>query len=474
MAPHPYVPLLSRIQLTGTAEHRPHDGRRHSGRMGRAATAVAAAAGTAYDDQRDGPATRKDRRSASPRRAPESQRKDEQAPRGRSRTAVPLAARLSSPSGTRKATWPEDGTANERRTLIDRLSSPSLARSLAPSPTTSPDRERPRPARSPPSPAPLDRVPAAAFHWDQPDRDVNELRVAPSWHRVVPDDDNVPRRTAVPIRAGPEVLWYLTYPFEEEDSIKALRLPHETEQGPAPTLYSPHLCPVPPGDFLLHPRWGPFRMASWKRNAPMVISDLMNQEAAGTEDASRSLAAWASAFRPIGDTRRAQAEEQGEWTDDLLFEVGLFPASMRECQDMVWENDMFLFRRDFEQLAARLHAGLRQASGDHRGTVWARVRDSIRRAWGPDATYFPDARAVAFLDSGDELVRLRHWRALARIMSQWDLPAHMMTRVQPATGGTVRDTEADAQSVLEELAQQEFSRGMHAFPRHRLSADSIM
>ncbi|EPT02332.1 hypothetical protein FOMPIDRAFT_88988, partial [Fomitopsis schrenkii] len=471
MPARPYVPLLSRIQLTEAADCHPgawpYSGRRHSGRANRATAAIDAVAESAYGERRGGPATQRDRRSASPGGRSAHAPGHASDSRGRSRSVVPLAARLSSPTRADAGVPSASDTGNARRSLADRLSSPSGARAPASSPAQSPPRARPPPARSPPPPAPLDRVPTATFRWDRPDRDVNTLRAIPGQQRVIRDDDNVPRRTRVPIREGHEVLWYLNAPFEDDDTIPVPRLPHESAQGPAPSLGSPQLRPVPPGDFLLHPRWGPFRMASWKRNGAAYMKELMLQEAAGSKNSSRTLSDWADAFRPTGYARREYAGNPADgWTDDLLFRAGFFPASENECREMVWENDMFLFRRDFEMLAMRLHGELQQAPADQRGAVWARIRDSIRRAWGPGLTYFPDARSDdAFLDSEDDLIRLRHWRALARIMSQWDLPTHMLERVQPARGGTVRDTEADVQEVLEELAQREFSRGIHAFPR---------
>ena len=95
------------------------------------------------------------------------------------------------------------------------------------------------------------------------------------------------------------------------------------------------------------------------------------------------------------------------------------------------------------------------------------MRDSIRRAWGPNLTYFPDARKVVYLDNDDELIRMRHWCALACLVLQWDLPAGLLERVHLAMGGTVRRLESDLQGVLDKVAREEFRREMHTFPYRR-------
>ena len=122
----------------------------------------------------------------------------------------------------------------------------------------------------------------------------------------------------------------------------------------------------------------------------------------------------------------------------------------------------------------RLHRGMRAATSDRTARLWARIRDNLRRVWGPDLTYFPDAHDPAYLDSTDDLVRLCHWRALARLVSQWELPSQLRERVQVATGGPVRGLEAELQGVLRELGLREFDREMHAFPHRRVEAPVMM
>ena len=54
-------------------------------------------------------------------------------------------------------------------------------------------------------------------------------------------------------------------------------------------------------------------------------------------------------------------------------------------------------------------------------------------------SYFPDAGEPAFLDGRDDLVRLRHWRALGRHMLGWRLPTASVANLRSALGGTVTD-----------------------------------
>ena len=269
---------------------------------------------------------------------------------------------------------------------------------------------------------------------------------------------------ALPIRAGTEVMWYLTIPFEEDVHTLIPHIEGESSRGPGPTLCASTMYPVPPGDVLLHAQWGPFRSALWKRYGPTYISALMHRDVEGIHNEARSRAEWASALRPGSQACRTLTAEPDDWTKDSWLEVGLLPASAQDQADMVWENDMFLFRYDIEQLAACLHSAICNAPRRQTAAAWVRVRDSVRCIWGPGLTYFPDAQEPAFLDSEDDLIRLRHWRALARIMDRWDLPAHL------AMGGTVRGIEED----LQEMAMREFGCKMHTFLHHRISAHTMM
>ena len=84
-------------------------------------------------------------------------------------------------------------------------------------------------------------------------------------------------------------------------------------------------------------------------------------------------------MRPASATRELLDREPAAWTDEVLLNLGLTPASPQEIQAMVWENDTFLFRHDVEQLAMRLHRGLRAAPSNRLARPWARIRDVLTR-----------------------------------------------------------------------------------------------
>lgn len=461
------VPLLSRIQLVHDTGRwvSPSGPDERSGRRGRQASRVEDAptptAGVGHANHHaSGQASR--RRSASPARSGGGARS--------------LLARLSSPTrptaclplADRLSDGYADGrtrTTRRARPLASRLSSPARTESPPPSPPLA----RPRAAPAPP-PAPLDRVPRTPYQWDAPDRDVNALRPQPNILRAVRDDRGHHCLTSLPIRSGEEVLRYLSLPFEQDDATPVPRLSFETARGPDPPSHPARLCAVPPGYVLLHEYWAPLRLALWKRYGPHCISRLTCRETEGVPEEARSPSEWSSALRPGQAARAVLGSDPSQWTDAVLSEIGLSPASEREGRDMVWENDTFLFRTDVENLASRLHKDIKAAPLRRRATTWARIRDSIRRIWGPDLTYFPDAREVAYLDSTDDLVRLRHWRALARLIQQWRLPPHLKERVDLATGGDVRALESDLQEVLQELGLREFGRETHPFTYRRIDA----
>ncbi|EPS97526.1 hypothetical protein FOMPIDRAFT_1052296 [Fomitopsis schrenkii] len=481
---YPYVPLISRIQLDGPPAAPTSNLRAGQSRNGgrsreeRADEAGARVAARAESGQYGGRAPRSGRRSVSPRRGRTTLRAAAEDSCGRPRSTVPLIDRLSSRERPRASipladrfTDPPASTnkARGRLTLEERLASPATSSEQSRAPSPSPP---PSPLATPAVPAstaaaPLDRVPMTAFRLSRPDRDVNALRAIPGPTRALRDDNGRICYTTVPVRQDGELFWYLTVPFEDDTGIAALRLPWEKDDGPAPIVVPARLRLVPPGSVLLHHHWGPFCLALWKRYGPVHVTALMRQEEWDALLESRTLAEWADALRPGSNARRTLGPDPGEWTEDTLLRVGLVPASDEESEAFSWENDTFLFRRDFEQLAARLHEGLRNAPSHLRGTVWARARDSIRRMWGPELTYFPDVEEAAFLDSKDDLVCMRHWRAMARLVLQWDLPAQVRERVHLATGGPVRRLHQDLQEILDELARRELGREMHVFPWRR-------
>ena len=122
---------------------------------------------------------------------------------------IPLADRLSvmlSPN--------EVGPCCHCSMLLERLSTLDLA--CVPSPPTPDIRPEPAEPLAPSPTALLNCVPIVAFQWSAPDCNMNALHLQPGWQRATPDDQGFQHRTSLPIHMGPEVLWYLLIPFEED------------------------------------------------------------------------------------------------------------------------------------------------------------------------------------------------------------------------------------------------------------------
>ena len=304
--------------------------------------------------------------------------------------------------------------------------------------------------------ASLDRVPSAVYVPGQPDRNVNALWPLPRLWCALKDDHSFTCRTALPICEGAEAGHYLSIAFEADHNAATLRLLHEHTHGLAPVIVTAHLCPVPPSDFLLHHWWARLCMAQWRCYGPMHINAFMTSNMEDMCAWSHTLLEWAVAMRPTNAAYSTLERDTATWTDDTLPKLGLLPPTQQEIQAMVWENNTFLFCHDMEQLAMHLHHGLRVATSDRTARLWAHICDNLHRVWGPGLTYFPDAHEPTYLDSADDLVQLRHWQTLARLVSQWELPSQLRERVQVTMGGPVRGLEAELQGVLRELELREF------------------
>ena len=131
---------------------------------------------------------------------------------GRSRATIPLAARLTLLTQTTAAiplancisTMLSADHVDQpcgRPPLLTRLSSPNHdsggSPSRSPMPPSMPEPQTGGQQRnaspSPSTPAPLDRIPRATFHWSAPDRNVNALWLQPGWSHVLLDDSGFQR-----------------------------------------------------------------------------------------------------------------------------------------------------------------------------------------------------------------------------------------------------------------------------------------
>ncbi|KAH9840226.1 uncharacterized protein C8Q71DRAFT_721937 [Rhodofomes roseus] len=83
-----------------------------------------------------------------------------------------------------------------------------------------------------------------------------------------------------------------------------------------------------------------------------------------------------------------------------------------------------------------------------RGRVLDAGEEPCLGIWGFDMPYFPMVMEQAYLDSLDELLWLQHWRALGRIMMEWQLEVIHVKSIQVALGGTVTDMEWELKEVF--------------------------
>ncbi|KAH9924377.1 uncharacterized protein B0H18DRAFT_1175729 [Fomitopsis serialis] len=437
---------------------------------------------------------RRDSRSLSPR--PEQRRRRSPSPdrhrrrdsrdgrtRGRSQSIVPLAARLSDPVEDRPQPRGRRDTqsqhrdrskspvriSDEHRSLLQRLNLRQDQGWSAPTTTRVGTVNTHLASRAPPpSDAELySHKPEGPYLWGAPDRDVTFLRPGSTPSEVVTDDQGYPCRTSIPIRSGLEVFLFLSTPFEIDTRVKPLRLPWETDDGPAPVITPVDKYPVPPPDILRDGKLAVMRALLWDSRQYKYIEQLREVKPEDADEKWRTAAKWGDRLKPGADYM-----SQVKGLDTVVNEVamekcGIHPVPVERRKANLWELDTFLFRTDFERLTAHMHKGLREAPTRDRPRVWARVRDSVRRVlWGVELDYYPDSRESAFLDSTDDLYRLRYWRAVARIMESWDLSAPMLTRIRSTTGGSVRELEYQLVTMFRAVHREELGREPYVF-RHR-------
>ncbi|KAI0038601.1 hypothetical protein FA95DRAFT_1613254, partial [Auriscalpium vulgare] len=100
-----------------------------------------------------------------------------------------------------------------------------------------------------------------------------------------------------------------------------------------------------------------------------------------------------------------------------------------------WAARTFLFRRDFERLVFARTPGAPLWPSNH--ALFLSVRARARRVWGSTSAFYPDVDEERFLDSGDELIRLRHWRAFGALLASRE-GVNGIT-IEAAMGGPVTD-----------------------------------
>ena len=315
---------------------------------------------------------------------------------------------------------------------------------------------------------PMTYVLPAPFLPYAPDRDVAQLTPCLPRPRMVADDFGRRCRTYLPIRPGAETTFFLQHAFEEESRFPGLFVPWADALTEEPCSTSARITPVPPGHLLTTGETCLLRASLWQWSSFKYVNGVMTRD----PDLDTSLWAtprqWRSRLRGGNEFRWRLSPKNSLTEEDALDSLGLGRVTMERALDYAWELDTFLFRLDFERLTAFKHRALNALPLSDRPRAWVPLRDRVRRIWGLDLNYFPSVREPAYLDSEDELLRLRHWRAVGRIMMEWEVPDIFCTRIQVAMGGTVTEIENGLKAVFKDVHKQVYNRDPYPFEHRRI------
>lgn len=346
----------------------------------------------------------------------------------------------------------------QRLSLLDRFDSPPPLRSRASSFSSASAVAAENDVRDP-----LSYVPDTPFNAEAPDRDVSRLRPKGPRPRFITYDKGRVCRTYLPIREGAEVRYFLEARFEDDVHTQGVFVPWAHASEELPRLPPAGLTPVPPGRLMMAGQLGLQRAILWKWYSFKYLSGVMTRDP--DEDLSlwTTPAQWRRRLRGGKEFRERLPAHRTTPSDEALDALHLGPATADDCVRYAWELDTFLFRADFERLTAFKHRAFNRAPLLVRPRLWVELRDRIRRVWGSGLNYFPSVSEPAFLDSDDELLRLRHWRALGRIMLEWDVTERRHERILVAMGGTVTEIEQGLCKVFNDVHLLVYNRDSYPF-----------
>ncbi|TFY55960.1 hypothetical protein EVJ58_g7925 [Rhodofomes roseus] len=279
---------------------------------------------------------------------------------------------------------------------------------------------------------------------------------------VVTLTSGVPLRTRVPITEPSEALEYLNHPFEQENDIEAFRLVDENDAGPDPFFPEEGQHPVPsPQHLLAEGDNGYLATVMWLRMRPSCMETLSKARSEWPTFTSRQWGSRLRASKPLMKVARRTSDRP---LPDEEIEPYRNPLP-REREHEVWELRIFHFRLSFEHLAYKLHPRITsETDATTRGNIWAEIRDRIRRAWGTGVSSYPSYLEPRYFDSDDDLVRLRHWFALARIMLEWNIRTDLAEDLHLAMRGYVTDAAERIRAVYVALYRNAFkNRDPHVF-----------
>ncbi|TFY53091.1 hypothetical protein EVJ58_g9645 [Rhodofomes roseus] len=284
----------------------------------------------------------------------------------------------------------------------------------------------------------------------------------PTALHIVTLPSGIPLRTRLPLFSAAEVDEYLHHPFERSENIAPFRQSWEHELGPAPYFPAESKRPLPSPQLLLADGdEGYLATVLWIHSRTGYIDGLLREPHDWPALIHKQ---WKSRLRGNPDLVRAAKGTSVRPLPDTVL-LPLRNPLPNEKEDAVWELRTFQFRYNFERLAAELLPGLRAASTESaKGAIWASTRDRVRRTWGPGTTHYPSVHEPRYLDSDDDLVRLRHWFAIGRLMLEWDLRADVTADLQLAMGGSVTDAVERIKSAYTTTYKMVFkNRDPHVF-----------
>ncbi|KAH9834400.1 uncharacterized protein C8Q71DRAFT_859404 [Rhodofomes roseus] len=272
---------------------------------------------------------------------------------------------------------------------------------------------------------------------------------------VVQLPSGIPLRTRLPITTGEEAIAYLREPFERGSQSPAFRLRDEDDYGPEPFYPPSGQHPVPPPHLLLAAGdEGYLATILWLKARGPCLAGL---SAPPQQWATSNSKQWQSRLRGAKPLQVAARSIPTRPLPDDVISPFRNPLP-HERENETWELRTFHFRLDFERLAQQMHPGIQAASSSTaRGTIWAGIRDRIRRVWGAGTTLYPSTLEPRYFDNEDDLVRLRHWFALGRLMLEWNLRPDLEHDLQVAMGGSVTDAADRIRNVFITLYKRQFN-----------------
>ena len=308
----------------------------------------------------------------------------------------------------------------------------------------------------------------APFSPTAPDRDVARLMPCLPHPQIIADDLSHRCCTYLPIRPGTEVVFFLQHRFEEEQCFPGLFVPWADATAESPCSTSAKVSPVPPGHLLTTGEAGPLCAILWQWSAFKYVNGVMTHDPEVDASLWATPRQWHSQLRGGNKFHWRIGPKDSQINDSVLDSLGLGQVTEERAQDYAWELDTFLFRLDFEQLTTFKHHALNALPMNKRPRAWVPLQDRVRRIWGLDLNYFPSVREPAYLDSEDELLHLRHWRAIGRVMMEWDVSDIFFTRIQVAMGGTVTEIENGLKGVFVDVHKQVYTRDPYPFEHRRV------